>query len=66
MHRRQRPQVDDDGNVSGAFAEIRRGLRTQYAIANKPSNIADAAFHRMEIVARQRLHVRCRSGYYVR
>lgn len=56
---------DSDGDVSRAFTKIRRELRSQYALAYKPSNIADAAFHRIQVIARQKLHVRCRSGYYV-
>lgn len=57
---------DTDGDVSRAFTKIRRELRSQYALAYKPSNIADAAFHRVQVIARRKLHVRCRSGYYVR
>jgi Ca-activated chloride channel homolog len=57
---------DPDGDVSRAFGKIRRELRSQYALAYKPSNITDAAFHHIEVLARRRLHVRCRSGYFVR
>ena len=57
---------DNDGDVSRAFMKIRHELRSQYALAYKPSNIADAAFHRIQVIARQKLHVRCRAGYYVR
>lgn len=57
---------DAEGNVSGAFAKIRRELRSQYALAYKPSNIAAASFHNIQVIARRKLLVRCRSGYYVR
>jgi VWFA-related protein len=55
-----------EGDVSGAFARIRRELRSQYALAYRPLNIGDAAFHTIQVIARRKLHVRCRSGYYTR
>lgn len=57
---------DTDGDVSRAFNKIRHELRSQYALAYKPSNIADAAFHHIQVIAQRKLHVHCRSGYYVR
>lgn len=57
---------DRDGDLGRAFMKIRRELRNQYALAYKPSNITKAAFHRIQVIARQKLHVRCRSGYFVR
>jgi len=55
-----------DGDVKVAFAKIRRDLRSQYFLAYKPSNIGGSAFHRVQVIARRKLQVRCRSGYYVR
>ena len=55
---------DTGDNGSKAFREIQRELRTQYAIAYKPSNLEEAAFHRIRILAPGKLRVRCRSGYY--
>jgi len=59
-------RADQDGDVSRAFGKIRRELRSQYAVAYSPSNIAGQAFHRIQVIAGRKLHVRCRSGYYVR
>ena len=59
-------RADPEGDLGGAFNKIRRELRSQYAMAYKPSNLSDSTFHRIEVVARRKLHVRCRSGYYVR
>lgn len=56
---------DDDGDVSRAFGRIRRELRSQYALAYRPSNISDTAFHHIQVIAERKLHVHCRSGYYV-
>ncbi|SRR6266496_2749415 len=58
-------RASPDGDLSFAFGKIRRELRSQYALAYKPSNIADGAFHFIQVVARGKLHVRCRSAYYV-
>ena len=58
-------RADTEGDLGGAFNRIRRELRSQYAIAYKPSNLRESTFHRIEVVARRKLHVRCRSGYYV-
>jgi Ca-activated chloride channel homolog len=55
-----------DGELSGAFGKIRRELRSQYTLAYRPSNISESAFHRIQVLASRKLHVRCRSGYYVR
>ena len=56
---------DADGDVSRAFGRIRRELRSQYALAYRPSNIAEAAFHHIQVIAQRKLNVHCRSGYYV-
>lgn len=57
----------DNGDVGGAFGKIRWELRSQYAIAYKPSNLADKFFHQLRIAASTRnLRVRCRTGYYVK
>jgi Ca-activated chloride channel family protein len=55
-----------DGDVGPAFGKIRRELRSQYAVAYKPSNIAEQFFHRLKVIAARNLRVRCRTGYYVR
>ena len=55
-----------DGNMGGAFAKIRRELRSQYAVAYKPSNLARAVLHRLKVIAIRNLRVRCRTGYYAR
>lgn len=55
---------DKGDNGSEAFRKIERELRTQYAIAYKPSNLEEAVFHRIRILAPGKLRVRCRSGYY--
>jgi VWFA-related protein len=58
-------RTDAEGDLSGAFGKIRRELRSQYVLAYKPSDLATSAFHRIQVVAGRKLHVRCRSGYYV-
>jgi Ca-activated chloride channel homolog len=55
-----------DGDVGAAFAKIKRELRSQYAVAYKPSNLAEQFFHRLKVIAVRNLRVRCRVGYYVR
>lgn len=57
---------DPDGDLSRAFGKIRRELRSQYVLAYKPSDLAAGAFHHIQVIAHRKLHVRCRSGYYVR
>jgi Ca-activated chloride channel family protein len=52
--------------VGRAFGKIRRELRSQYAVAYKPSNLADQLFHRIFVTAPRNLRVRCRTGYYVK
>lgn len=54
-----------EGNGSDAFSKIRRELRTQYALAYRPSNLMQSVFHRIQVLAPGKLRVRCRSGYYV-
>jgi len=55
-----------DGDVGAAFRKIRRELRSQYAVAYKPSNLAGQFFHTLKVVATRNLRVRCRTGYYAR
>jgi len=58
-------QVTD---VANAFAQIQDELRSQYALAYKPTNFqADGHFHTIEISAldtKKNLKVRSRHGYY--
>jgi Ca-activated chloride channel homolog len=54
-----------NGDVGRAFHQIQSELRSQYAIAYKPSNLTDQLFHRLKIIASRNLRVRCRTGYYV-
>jgi Ca-activated chloride channel homolog len=56
--------ADRGGDVGAAFAKIQKELRSQYALAYKPSNLAERLFHHLTIVAGN-LRVRCRRGYYV-
>lgn len=57
--------LEDTGDSgSNAFRKIERELRTQYAIAYKPSNLEEAVFHRIRVLVPGKLRVRCRSGYY--
>ena len=54
-------------NVADAFAEIQEELRSQYAVAYKPTDFkADGHFRSIEIVAsdRKNFHIRARRGYY--
>jgi VWFA-related protein len=51
------------GDVGSAFGKIRKELRSQYAIAFKPSDHSLHGFHYLEVLA-GKLHVHCRSGYY--
>lgn len=44
---------DRDGDMGRPFMKIRRELRSQYALAYKPSNIKEAAFHRIQVIARK-------------
>jgi len=59
-------RADADGTVGRAFAKIRRELRSQYALAYRPSNLTDQVFHRLRVIARDDLRVRCRTGYYTK
>lgn len=58
-------RANQNGDVGHAFRRIQRELRSQYAIAYKPSNITDQLFHRLKVVAARNLRVRCRTGYFV-
>lgn len=59
-------RANQDGDLSRAFGKIRRELRSQYALSYRPSQLGESMFHRIQVLASHRLHVRCRSGYYVR
>ena len=53
--------------VANAYAEIQEELRSQYALAYRPSGFsADGRFHTIQILAQNRknLKVRSRRGYY--
>lgn len=53
--------------VSNAFSEIQAELRSQYALAYTPEDLAaNGRYHSIEIVAQNHkgLHVRSRHGYY--
>lgn len=54
-----------NGDVGHAFGRIQRELRSQYAIAYKPTNLTGQLFHRLRVIASRNLRVRCRTGYYV-
>ena len=58
-------QAGSNGAVDAAFGKIRRELRSQYALAYKPSNLAGQFFHQLKVIAGN-LRVRCRTGYYVK
>ena len=58
-------QAGPNGGVDAAFGKIRRELRSQYALAYKPSNLAGQFFHQLRVMAGN-LRVRCRTGYYVK
>lgn len=58
-------RANQNGDVGHAFRRIQRELRSQYAIAYKPSNVTDQLFHRLKVVAARNLRVRCRTGYFV-
>jgi Ca-activated chloride channel homolog len=53
-------------DVSDAFSSIQEELRSQYAVAYKPSNfVPDGRYRTIEIMAQDRgLKVRTRKGYY--
>jgi Ca-activated chloride channel homolog len=55
----------ENGDIGHAFGRIQRELRSQYAIAYKPSNVTEQLFHRLRVIASRNLRVRCRTGYYV-
>lgn len=59
-------QARKDEDTAEAFAKIGLELRNQYAIAYRPSNIAEQTFHRLIVLAPHKLRVRCRLGYFVR
>lgn len=58
-------RANQNGDVGHAFRRIQRELRSQYAIAYKPSNITGQLFHPLKVVATRNLRVRCRTGYFV-
>lgn len=53
-------------DVSDSFLSIQEELRSQYAVAYKPSNfVADGRYHTIDIFAQDKsLRVRTRKGYY--
>jgi VWFA-related protein len=59
-------RADTDGTVGRAFARIRRELRSQYALAYRPSNLTDQVFHQLRVTVPENLRVRCRTGYYTK
>jgi VWFA-related protein len=58
-------RASENGDVGHAFGRIQRELRSQYAIAYKPSNLTENLFHHLKVIAARNLRVRCRTGYYV-
>jgi Ca-activated chloride channel homolog len=58
-------QDSQNGDIGHAFGRIQRELRSQYAIAYKPSNLTENLFHHLRVIAARNLRVRCRTGYYV-
>lgn len=58
-------RASQNGDVGHAFGRIQRELRSQYAIAYKPSNLTENLFHRLRVIAARNMRVRCRTGYYV-
>ena len=58
-------QASEDGDVGSAFSKIRKELRSQYALAYKPSDLFATKFHAIRVVAGN-LMVRCRRGYYAK
>jgi len=58
--------VTDDKNIGGAFNKIRRELRSQHALAYKPTNPGFRIFHNLQVIVPRQLRVHCRSGYYVK
>jgi Ca-activated chloride channel family protein len=53
-------------DVRSAFTKIKHELRSQYLLGYRPSNLADALFHQVHVVASSDLRVRCRFGYFVK
>lgn len=58
-------EYPENHTIAGAFDKIRRELRSQYALAYKPSNPGVKTFHRLQVLVANRRRVHCRSGYYV-
>ena len=58
--------ADSDGAVGRAFGKIRRELRSQYAVAYRPSDLAEQPFHRLQVIVPNHLRARCRTGYYIK
>ncbi|MBO0912381.1 MAG: VWA domain-containing protein, partial [Acidobacteria bacterium] len=54
-----------DGNIGSAFSKIRKELRSQYALAYKPTDLLGTKFHAIRVVTGN-LMVRCRRGYYAK
>lgn len=56
--------ASEDGDIGSAFSKIRKELRSQYALAYKPSDLTVPGFHALKVIVGN-LKVRCRRGYYV-
>jgi VWFA-related protein len=54
-----------DGDIGFAFSKIRKELRSQYALAYRPSDLLGSKFHAIRVVTGN-LMVRCRRGYYAK
>lgn len=57
--------ASEDGDIGSAFSKIRKELRSQYALAYKPSDLSASGFHALKVIVGN-LKVRCRRGYYVK
>ncbi len=58
-------QSTESGDIHSAFSKIRKELRSQYALAYKPTALAAQSFHDLKVIAHN-LRVRCRTGYYAK
>jgi VWFA-related protein len=57
---------DADGDVASAFSKIEKELRSQYAIAYKPTQDRDGVFHRLMVLGPKELHIFHRLGYFAK
>jgi len=59
--------ADTDYQIERAFSKIQTELRSQYAIAYRPTNIApDGSFHQISVLVPRELIARYRHGYFAR